>query len=165
MPPSQIGASESPAPIDPNLTNRMPAQTLPPAASGVNKIWVKILPIIDITTLLIMVLLLGFVDTPLAINDPDLRGFLYIMLVSLAVFILILLLDRRWFKKYRASQVTPTDFYALSSVIIRNIWFIGLVIPFVQLVSMAIGFFGAIPFVIVHIVLSRKKLREITLVG
>ncbi|MDD2731677.1 MAG: hypothetical protein PHI53_00585 [Candidatus Pacebacteria bacterium] len=128
-----------------------------PAIPVVNQTWRKGILTTNIIFFLIYIGLIVGVDMPIVRSDPSLLGFLQIMYVVLAGFMVFFLLETFIFRKKFGTSASGIDSGIVTVIVLRNILFLLNFIPFIQLLGLAgLPTVGSILLIIYVILIIRR---------
>ncbi len=128
-----------------------------PTIPTVNQIWRKGILTTNIIFFLIYVGLIVGIDMPIVHSDSSLLGFLQIMYVVLAGYVVFFLLETFVFRKKFGTSASSLDNGIVTVIVLRNILFLLNFIPFIQLLGLAgLPTVGLILLIIYIILIVRR---------
>ena len=142
-------------------TNHVPHGSTNIYAQKRSNVWNKVIPRFNWITLCISLAILLLIDLPILRSSPDLAGFFYIMLATLACFLVLFGLENYVFRKSMLNTFSSAlDGWIVALISARNVVVILSVIPFIQLIGMAAIVFGGIPWIIAYVILIFVRYRK-----
>lgn len=135
------------------------ASQVDPVDTG-NRIWSKTINTSNIVTAIIVLLLLAFVDYPMAMSSwAMLGGFFQLMLFAFAVFVMCAIFDYAFSLGLRNSQKSKKDSAIVTLVMVRNTIVILNMIPLIQLLGILAGLIAPI-IIIAQLIITAMRFKE-----
>jgi len=124
-----------------------------------NRLWLKVIPIINIVSLVISIALVFGLDLVILISSPMLYPFWIEMLIVFVISLVFIYYENSVYKHKYSNSFSKLDGFIVALVVIRNIVFVLNFIPFIQIIGAIAAIFGIIPYLIIYLILlsQRKK--------
>lgn len=122
-----------------------------------NRLWLKVIPIINIVSLVISIALVFGLDLLILISSPMLFPFWIEMLIVFVISLVFIYCENSVYKRRFSNSFSNLDGFIVVLVIIRNIVFVLNFIPFIQVIGAIGAIFGIIPYFIIYLVLLSQR--------
>lgn len=122
-----------------------------------NRLWLKVIPIINIVSLVISIALVFGLDLLILISPPMLFPFWIEMLIVFVISLVFIYYENSVYKRRFSNSFSNLDGFIVVLVIIRNIVFVLNFIPFIQVIGAIGAIFGIIPYFIIYLVLLSQR--------
>ena len=124
-----------------------------------NRLWLKVIPTINIVFLVISIALVFGLDLLILISSPMLYPFWIEMLIVFVISLTFIYYENFVCKHRFSKSSSKLDGFIVILVVIRNIVFVLNFIPFIQIFGAIGAVVGIIPYLIIYLILFSRRTK------